>query len=287
MSGQLSETHHDLPATQSSQLTHRETIRLIELEQVVRYFPQGARVLEIGAGAGWQARELARRGFDVVAIDVPQSNYTKVRVHPVIDYDGENIPLPDGSVDVVFSSNVLEHVPHIERFQTEMQRVLRPEGIAVHVMPTTAWRFWTSVTFFPDRLKKLALKLRSRSSRGAGDAIARGTAAPAMRGRRRLAIRLRNALLPPRHGERGNILTELYWFSSTYWLRLFRRTGWTVVATEPNGLLYSGQRLFGHLLTVDARRTLSRCLGSSCRIYVLRPPVTSERRSAADVERRS
>jgi SAM-dependent methyltransferase len=43
--------------------------------------------------------------------------------------DGNQLPLPDGVVDVTFSSNVLEHIPTPRHFLDEMVRVTRPRGL--------------------------------------------------------------------------------------------------------------------------------------------------------------
>ncbi len=51
--------------------------------------------------------------------------------------DGNRLPLPDGTVDVAFSSNVLEHIPDPARFLDEMVRVTRPGGIIY--LSFTAW----------------------------------------------------------------------------------------------------------------------------------------------------
>ena len=39
-----------------------------------------------------------------------------------------SVPLPDQSVDVVFSTNVFEHVMHLEGAFGKVARVLRPGG---------------------------------------------------------------------------------------------------------------------------------------------------------------
>ncbi len=92
----------------------------------------GCSILEIGGGTGWQARDLERAGYKVRSVDVE----AKPGVFPVELYDGHRLPCEDASCDVIFSSNVLEHVAHIDAFQAEMRRVLKPGGIAVHLMPT-------------------------------------------------------------------------------------------------------------------------------------------------------
>ena len=126
-----------------------QAIRAYELERVIGLFPPHCRVLEIGAGAGWQSKAIGDRGHAVEAIDIGGSAYADVRVWPVRDYDGFHIPFPDGSFDVVFSSNTLEHIRHVETFQDEIRRVLNPDGIAVHILPTGSWRWWSNVAHYP------------------------------------------------------------------------------------------------------------------------------------------
>lgn len=123
-----------------------ETIRQYELSRAIEFFPPKGSVLEIGAGTRWQAKILAERGFQVTAIDLPLSNYRNDRIWPVIDYNGCQLPFEDATFDVVFSSNVLEHIPHVRAFQEEIHRVLEPDGYAVHILPSSSWRYWTNVS---------------------------------------------------------------------------------------------------------------------------------------------
>ncbi len=52
-------------------------------------------------------------------------------------YDGRRLPLSDGSVDLVFSQQVIEHVADelVEHYYAEEGRVLRPGGLAYHQVP--------------------------------------------------------------------------------------------------------------------------------------------------------
>ncbi len=240
----------------------RQAIRKYELEQVLSLMPPNSTILEIGAGAGWQAKLLAERGFQVEAIDIGSSRYKAQQVWPVLEYDGKHIPFPDHVFDAVFSSNTLEHIPHVATFVDEIRRVLKPGGIAVHLMPSATWRFWTICThypFFPHHLKKAVRSFNSRtSSTGVGKT-------------RLLLDAMYDVLIPSRHGERGNVLTELYLFSRFAWLSLFHRTGWRVKACFTNRLFYTGHGLFGALLGLRSRRFMSHLLGSACNIFVLAP----------------
>src|SRR3954451_6911212 len=117
-----------------------ETIRAAEIDALRQWFPAGARVLEIGGARGHQAHAIASWGAAVESIDVAGRDVGGALVFPVRDYDGRHIPFADDSFDIVFSSNVLEHVPHIRELLGEMRRVLRPGGVAIHAMPSPTWR---------------------------------------------------------------------------------------------------------------------------------------------------
>ena len=219
-------------------------LRAVEVEELASSIPKGARVLEFGAGTGEQARQLAGMGFDVVAIDLPSSEYAGHRIFPVIDYDGRHIPLADGSVDAIFSSNVLEHVEDLPTILGEFRRVLKPGGLGVHAMPTPAWRFWTLVAGPPTSLVALSkLKLKA--------ALA--------------------ALLPLGHGTSKEGISELWTFSPRRWRRTFRDNAMEVVEDRPIGIFYTGHFLFGEHLSFERRRRLSSTLGSGAHIYVTRP----------------
>lgn len=244
---------------------HLADIRASELIRVLSAIPSGSRVLEIGAGAGWQAKALADAGFLVSAIDIVNGGYEHERVWTVNDYDGSTIPFPDDSFDVVFTSNVLEHIPHVESFQAEIHRVLSPNGRAVHVLPTASWRIWTSLShyLYVGRVAMAALLPAPERSRDVDAVLGKARRMP-------LARKLGRALFPPRHGEFGNTISEVYTFSRFRWRALFERTGWRLEAVFPAGLFYTGYSVAGSGLGIATRARLSRVLGSSCLVYVLR-----------------
>jgi SAM-dependent methyltransferase len=51
-------------------------------------------------------------------------------------FDGQVVPLPDSSVDLVLSKSALEHVPwwQVESQVADLYRVLRPGGVMVHII---------------------------------------------------------------------------------------------------------------------------------------------------------
>jgi ubiquinone/menaquinone biosynthesis C-methylase UbiE len=258
-------------------LTHLASLRSYELAKALSLMSDGKTdrlnrsILEIGAGAGWQAKELAENGFEVEAIDIEDSNYSEQRVWKVTDYDGRNIPFADNRFDIVFSSNVLEHIPHLEEALDETQRVLKPDGIAIHIVPSASWRFWTNLAHYP-YLLKTALKIiygrlfsrqTNKNSQTIEDNIKQKASSLSK------AELFGRIILPQRHGETGNAVSEMYYFSKRRWGEVFRNSGWTIEKTIPNRLFYTGYSILDSCLPITTRKHLSYLLGSSCHIFVL------------------
>jgi SAM-dependent methyltransferase len=233
-----------------------------EMEQLLPLLPVNARILEFGAGTGQQARFLSDRGFDVTAIDLASSNYAAARVFPVQEYDGHHIPLKDNSIDIVFSSNVLEHVANHGEIFAEFRRVLKPGGFALHVLPTPAWRFWTFVTGAVASLGAAAV-LPVHLAGAAGN---QRRVALLGRGLRRIV----SGFIPRGHGTSAEGFSELWTFSRFAWLRKFRRHGFELIEDLPMGLFYTGVMLRGPALSFPTRRALSRTLGSASHLYKLK-----------------
>ena len=253
--------------------THLEQIRRAEgelaLAELRRRKPPRARLVEIGGGSGWQAQEFASAGYDVTSFDLANSEYAGRRAYPVQDYDGHRLPVDRAYADIVFSSNVLEHIAHVQAFQTELLRVLKPDGIALHILPTSSWRLWTSATHYPWVAKKLADRVMGGKGAQPSSDERAAVESPVQRNAS-LGRVIRNALYPARHGEIGNTVTELYYFSRHRWTRLFEATGWRIDHYGTNGLAYTGHSLAGGALGLSSRRRMSRVLGSSCHVFVLR-----------------
>ena len=93
----------------------------------------GDRVLDLGCGEGHLTAAAAGAGAEAVGVDVAQAALDRARgAHPELELhlapeDGP-LPLEDASIDLVWASEVLEHVADTARFLSEARRVLRSGG---------------------------------------------------------------------------------------------------------------------------------------------------------------
>lgn len=258
--------------------TFLQSIRLWELTAVSKFLCGPARVLEIGAGSGWQARELAARGYEVDAVEIASVRYVNSRVWPITEYDGRNLPFPDGVFDCIFSSNVLEHVDDLPGLMAEMRRVLTQNGRVVHLVPTATWRLWTTLLHYPRMAVRLIERVRNRLSNRAdvdvyGRRPTQAADAPQSGPLWRYLLRLAFA---ERHGAHGNALWEFYGFSRWRWARVFAASHGLRMVRQRGGIYYSGNLLLGRVVPVSVRAKLSRILGSSCHVFVGGPGGASD-----------
>lgn len=103
--------------------------------------PAGATFLDAGCGSCAHTVRLARRGYNVRAVDFSESALEMARAHLKETGLGERITLqredltrlsfPDASFDYVLCWGVLMHVPDVARAVAELARVLRPGGTLV------------------------------------------------------------------------------------------------------------------------------------------------------------
>jgi SAM-dependent methyltransferase len=226
----------------------------------------GAAVLEVGAGVGRQLAALSRATGMAVGVDVPASTYHPNQSGNLAYYDGVNLPFADNSFDVIYSSNTMEHVLNEPDLHNELKRVLRPAGVAVHVVPSSTWRLWTMATHYLI-LPRLILAFVRRRTEPHGHADT-----PAVPTRKKGAAQLvLDLICPMRHGERGNRFTEWWHFRGASWKRRFEELGWKVESIEGLGLFYTGYLVGSRWLPMARRQRLVRLLGSSCLIFILKP----------------
>jgi 2-polyprenyl-6-hydroxyphenyl methylase/3-demethylubiquinone-9 3-methyltransferase len=97
---------------------------------------EGLKILDVGCGGGLIAEEFAKRGADVVGIDLSEQSLQKAREHAAanglrIRYErgkAEELPVGDGLFDAVICADCLEHVDDLDAVIRRVSRALRIGG---------------------------------------------------------------------------------------------------------------------------------------------------------------
>jgi SAM-dependent methyltransferase len=98
-------------------------------------------VLEIGVGGGEHiAHEIGNSERDrYIALELDASFAQLVHTAfalPVVRSDAAVLPFPDASFDAVLASSVLEHLPDLSAVFKETDRILKPGGELLAIIPT-------------------------------------------------------------------------------------------------------------------------------------------------------
>ena len=91
-------------------------------------FAPGARILDIGCGAGGTLELLLQRGFRAVGLDRDIPSGTHRQRVPLLCADARRLPLADGVFDALISECVLSLLPEPEATLRQWARVLRRGG---------------------------------------------------------------------------------------------------------------------------------------------------------------
>lgn len=112
-----------------------------------RRFPMA---LELGAGDGGQSVVLSNYCDHLICTDLDKESHAWLgktileRELPNVEYkivDAQDLSgFEDKCFDLIFSSNLLEHIQDINQCLKECHRVLKDDGLMLHTMPNRWWK---------------------------------------------------------------------------------------------------------------------------------------------------
>lgn len=121
-------------------------------------------VLDLGAGAGI-VQQMDFRGYAarICGVDLDP----RVVENPLLDEgrvaDAGRIPYPDGTFDVAFADNVMEHVEAVDGVLTEVRRVLKPGGRSLFKTPNRRHYMPLIARLTPHWFHQFVNRLRGRA----------------------------------------------------------------------------------------------------------------------------
>ena len=116
---------------------------------------EGARILDAGCGIGMYTEQFRRLSPRAVGteVDMPAAAQARARISDVVLSPAEALPFADGSFDVVFSHEVIEHVGDDRAAALEMVRVLAPLGRLLIFCPNRLYPFETHGHYWRGRYR--------------------------------------------------------------------------------------------------------------------------------------
>ena len=124
------------------------------------YIDRQAVLLDLGCGWGEFSNNILARKKYAMDMNPDAADRLNDDVELILQDCSQPWPLEDGSLDVVFTSNFLEHLPHklnVELTIAEVKRCLKPGGVFialgpnVRLLPGAYWDFWDHHVHISDR----------------------------------------------------------------------------------------------------------------------------------------
>lgn len=149
-------TSADLAQIYQSRFRGSTEYRLSVWRALIRRFlspwiPQDGKILDLGAGHGEFINQVPAKKKWAMDLNPDTAGHLNQAVHFLHQDCSQLWPLPESSLDLVFTSNFFEHLPDKECLQRTLQqaiRALRPGGHLValgpniRLVPGAYWDFW-------------------------------------------------------------------------------------------------------------------------------------------------
>lgn len=115
--------------------------RAIVRDTLSRYIdrkPKTVKVLDFGCGSGIFVQELAEARYHSYGVDISEEaiKFGKLQGRKNLEVlDSHKVNFPDNTFDAVVTLDVLEHLEDEEWALKEMERILKPDGVLIVMVP--------------------------------------------------------------------------------------------------------------------------------------------------------
>lgn len=212
-------------------IQHLQKFRYRELEIAFKHLESNSfgKGLELGAGDGFQSKLLIQYIDHLIATDLNDErlslNSTSTRIEYII-LDAEEVKgsFAPGTFDIVYSSNLMEHLPNVRKCFKGIYNVLKDDGIALHIMPSPGWRFFATLLHFPNKFANILMRISNKTSTSTSSKKGNN-----LKVKREKGSRVKNFFIPKPHGISSNFISEFFAFSKSKWIKDFEATDFEIV----------------------------------------------------------
>lgn len=235
-------------------------IRDIELGTILSFFPkQKIKILELGGGEGYLAKRINEIGHDVTSIDL---NPRFPQDFPVQKANAEKLDFSDESFDVVFSSHVVAHIADPKKVFDELKRVLKKDGIIIHIVPSPWWSLITNFWHYCFIPKYIFRSIKKRISKVQNQ----NTDIKQQADEKKKTIK---DLFANPIGVNPSFIHELFYFRKNSWRLFFDKHDFEIISIKNCPQLSSGYGVFKNKL-LKQRKFIAEKFFSSSYCFVLK-----------------
>lgn len=210
-------------------------IRDEELKPALEFFPKtNSKILEVGGGNGYQASKISEMGYSIISIDISPGTPL---YHNVEKINVTNLPYQDQSFDLILTSVVLQHIADVDKAFQEMNRVLKDDGLMIHLVPTSWWTIFTNFwhyCYIPKYLLKSILKkFKLKSNHNAPESNALELSIE------KIDSKIKQLFLHPL-GYNPSFVHEIFIFRKNNWKKLLQSHSLKIIAIKNCPISSSG-----------------------------------------------
>ncbi|NEO87019.1 MAG: class I SAM-dependent methyltransferase [Spirulina sp. SIO3F2] len=132
--------------------------------------PLDAQILDVGSGTGTNLRLLKQMGFtQVKGLDFSDDAIqfcTQKGLGEVLKGDACALPFPDNTFDVVFATDIIEHIDDDDQAIAEIHRVLKSQGIVIIMVPAfqILWGLQDRISHHKRRYRRRQILLKIQAA---------------------------------------------------------------------------------------------------------------------------
>ena len=204
-----------------------ENLRKREIEIILPYLKSRniSNGLEMGAGSGYQSRLLTNYIKNLYCTELNDERLNMERANGIkyIIADAEIIDkyFKHEYFDFIFSSNLFEHLPFPQKAIKGMQKVLKTDGIAIHIIPSPFNAIVRLLLWYPNLAISILTYIFSSPKKSSIKVKKIGNNSKLNRKTSKLA----RFIIPQPHGVSSNIIKEIGYWRKKNWMRLFNKNG--------------------------------------------------------------
>lgn len=249
----------NIPQAKSKrELNHRRKKRIREISFTIEtitnhlkanpeYEKDKTEILEFGCGEGFQIPYLKSIG-NVVASDIYRNENIKgIEDLEFVECGIGKTPFENNRFDVIFSSQVIEHIEDLNEAFSELLRIGKSECIYAFTVPTSTWLLISFPIKYIGKLFKILNLMYEYTSKKKTDINVKTNSNDEKHTKRsidkysfinKISKVLKYLIFPGGHGAFGGFATCYKMFKIKNWEKMFIKNGFIILQTKPL-LLYA------------------------------------------------